>query len=352
MDPSSLERNAEIERRQAVLNESTGNTGNTGSNAPPTMPRRYVDMYDENQKFVLFNIAHIEQRPINSRPSFRVIGFFPSEAKAIAKASSMPGDCSIFMAPVGAHNLLCSSLTNQNDPNYVSSKISTILKMNEDIAASHTGDFKKRTSEPNVAGGSSTTSQPSSHSYKSVDPPSGCKEVSDFMQSNAVRNQTFSVCSSQRDLTVQLNDPPEPIVIFWRSFQTEADATDYVTNTLSKDVTNLNIDVVDMYEWIFPEDVDRDKLNEGYRNKELNTIMAKRKTAKDDIKDYERQCEVAGVAPRQTIVQVDTTSGITTVDAPGPLASVAAFMKSTDGTDVRIADDNIKVDGTIMKHAD
>jgi hypothetical protein len=51
------------------------------------------------------------------------------------------------------------------------------------------------------------------------------------------------------------------------------------------------MDVVDMYEWLFPEDIDPDQMTEHYRHEELNLIMQERKNQKRELQKFERKLE-------------------------------------------------------------
>ena len=63
---------------------------------------------------------------------------------------------------------------------------------------------------------------------------------------------------------------------------------------------------MDCYEWLFPEDVDRDKIQEMYRHSEQNKVMLQRKAEADKVVDFEQWCKERKIEP--PVVEVTTSA--------------------------------------------
>lgn len=105
------------------------------------------------------------------------------------------------------------------------------------------------------------------------------------------RRQNFAVILVLEDITkpvMQGHDDPEPLILFIDCFEDESSARDYMSNTLSKYVYYHNMFLVEMYEWLFPEDLVYDKMDERYRDEEQNKIMQAKKEKEKELKDFEK----------------------------------------------------------------
>jgi hypothetical protein len=93
------------------------------------------------------------------------------------------------------------------------------------------------------------------------------------------RGQTFAVISILEDITpeaIQGKDDSEPAVCVWTAADTADECTAFCKG-IGKTIP-FNLDVVHMYEFLFPQEVDMDNVQEVYRDEELNNIMSARKT--------------------------------------------------------------------------
>jgi hypothetical protein len=93
------------------------------------------------------------------------------------------------------------------------------------------------------------------------------------------RDQTFAVISILEDITheaIHGADDAEPAVCVWTAAATPEECTAFCKG-VGKTIP-FNLDVVHMYEFLFPQEVDMDNVQEVYRDEELNNIMAARKS--------------------------------------------------------------------------
>jgi hypothetical protein len=94
----------------------------------------------------------------------------------------------------------------------------------------------------------------------------------------------------------------EPIVaLFGGEFESAEKAKEFIIKDISKWCTDQAIDVVDMYEWLWPTEVDPDMLEEEHRTahagftQELNTVMKQRKKTMETTAEARAQSAAFGV---------------------------------------------------------
>ena len=109
-----------------------------------------------------------------------------------------------------------------------------------------------------------------------------------------VRNQRYAVLSVVRDYeTAAEGDPTgdEPGVIVWAAFDSEEEAVKYNKAVASKELRDHDLAIVSMYEWLYPHMMNSDKVDQLYRNEELNNIMKHNRTASTRVRQFEDMCE-------------------------------------------------------------
>ncbi len=109
-----------------------------------------------------------------------------------------------------------------------------------------------------------------------------------------VRNQRYAVVSVVNDYETGTDANPvgeEPGVIVWAAFDTEAEALRYNKCVASKKVRDHDLAIVSMYEWLYPHMMSSDRVEQLYRNEELNRIMRHARTASKQVREFEDMCE-------------------------------------------------------------
>ena len=132
------------------------------------------------------------------------------------------------------------------------------------------------------------------------------------------------------DAALSHSTDPEPAAVIYGGFESESAAWDYIENTASLYEPDVHLDVVDGYEWLFPEDVDPEQMKEVYRDTELNKIMNQRKKEKQKLADFESYCrELKMDTPVTEVIGDGTEDGKVTVTSTVPKA---AEIATADGT--------------------
>lgn len=384
------EREVEFQRRTNVFDQS-----DPALDAPVASSTRKATLADviiPEQQLVLFNIAHRNQCPKNSRPAYRILGFFENKrtmqkhAEMILNATDEKSRCNIHMAEVGKKVVLCESLKRQSDEKYIATKTKLITEkyLDDDQHRKKEFDANKANQRVGVAGQSilhrrhdKATArrraleafaqiqqhkvpepllkgpQQQSQTLPLIKTEEAKNEPDVVAVSHTVLGQTFAVMSCIPDNTsgaMKGRSLPEPIVIFWRAFGSEKEAIDWVLGVGSKAITHVDLDVVECYQWQFPEDVDREKIKEGFRTKELQNVMNQKKAGHEEVADFERWCDSEKIKPPTTefVLNPDTKEA-TTVTATEHVAELTAYEKllPTDKDFQPLRRRKIKADKTI-----
>jgi len=84
----------------------------------------------------------------------------------------------------------------------------------------------------------------------------------------------------------------EPMVRILKTYENKEEAEKDVEENLSKYITDFDIDVVDMGEWLFPEAVDYDKIEKfQFRDVQQQEVMQSRRRERKKVRDYETLCQ-------------------------------------------------------------
>jgi len=109
-----------------------------------------------------------------------------------------------------------------------------------------------------------------------------------------VRMQRYAVVSVIADDSQTCRDLQQPAIIVWDAVDTEEEAKAIIKNGIGHDVSDVHLDVVAMYEWLFPTAIDFEKVTEEYRDEKLNDLMQHRKTEHQRVSDFRKLCEKQG----------------------------------------------------------
>ena len=278
------------------------------------------------QQFVLLNIAHKNHRPTHEQPAFRIIGAFATReevAAYVAEHYPNPKE-SIFACPVHQLIPLCKSHGKQLDGEYCQRTIDDIIALHENLLKTKNEDFKQSIANQQIGTiGSSLTAarekarkhrENSSHvklvSEKFKSRTAGFQPVGIAMpNSKCIAKQQFAVVIVLQDIrTKPLHGEAElePLIAVLFVAGAKEDASAYSRYTASKVYKDCTIDVVDMYQWLFPESIEADTIQaEEYGNQELNGIMQARNANKSQMSEYERWYAENGADDGVTRVTAD-----------------------------------------------
>jgi anti-sigma28 factor (negative regulator of flagellin synthesis) len=153
-----------------------------------------------------------------------------------------------------------------------------------------------------------------------------------------VRNQRYAVISVVKDYeSAQGNDPvgEEPGVIVWAAFDTEEEAVKYNKVVASKQLRDHDLAIVSMYEWLFPHMMNSDRVEQLYRNEELNNIMKQARISSTRVREFEEMCEREGIECPATEVEPDLAEA-----APRKWQPPVGSGLDTEGSDMPVINVN------------
>jgi len=149
-----------------------------------------------------------------------------------------------------------------------------------------------------------------------------------------VRNQSYAVISVVKDYETAKGDDPvgdEPGVIVWAAFATEEEAVKYNKVVASKQLRDHDLAIVSMYEWLYPHMMNSDKVEQLYRNEELNNIMKQARISSTRVREFEEMCEREGIECPATEVEPDLSD-----PAPRKWQPPVGSGLDTDGSDIPV----------------
>ena len=130
----------------------------------------------------------------------------------------------------------------------------------------------------------------------------------------------------------------EPIITLYGAFESEEEAKHYITSTLSKQVTDQDLFIHPMYEWIY---VDAKSMEDKcipckYRDSTLDAIMRKHRTQSSDVKSFLASCKEADIEPNITEIDgnphEENLMKITKLEDEDPTSPECSLDEDNSGT--------------------
>jgi hypothetical protein len=269
----------------------------------------------------IFNLAHRGQRPKKDMPAFRFLGLRGTREEIQSHVQNhvepTMKDCAIHMAQARKWVLICKTFERQQDGHYVMEKLEKMLQIylqdderrkkefetvvqNQERTKQGQSLYKKREKARKFGRHGKINSrlkalhqhdQQVEHQLAHNDQ---IRTVSDVHRDALLRKQEYIVASVLPDYTPEVlngTEDPEPAVCFWRAFPDYDSAHEWVTTVGARYVRKFPLDIYDAYEWIFPENVNLDEINEGYRHPEQNNMMNQKKREKARVMEFEQWCK-------------------------------------------------------------
>jgi len=236
--------------------------------------------------YVLVNIAHSARRPSAPRAAFRILGLFSSADEASMHARNLlVSDVDMHLAEVGKFFALMRE-AEQDEGKHLRS----VYEAYKQRLKSHEEDFRENV-EQQRTGQVSDLSLPTSAEADvsrlfSGDAPSAVPRGAEL------RLQNFAVVSVMQDHQEPDPDRQQPCVVVWGAYDTEEQAKEAVRKQLSLTVTDLHLEVVQLYEWLHPTEVGKhlDELVEEFRDEKLTEIISTRKEEARKVKAFRQSC--------------------------------------------------------------
>jgi hypothetical protein len=242
-----------------------------------------------DQRFVVYGLSHQGIPPISTEPGVRFCGVFADNAEAVHHAeriSSADPDCSMLISTTKEWVTMASSFDLLSDQKSYQDHIEQILAAYRREVKRNEHEFKDRLrpqedvenddekdvendGEKDVEKDATETSSPDggcNHSHRSC--------YCDYPRDLEVRNQRVAVVSFLQDLIATDSEPKQPLFILWAVFDSTDEADAWIRNHAGDRIHDVDLDTVDMYEWLFPNSATDDKMSKViYRNEEKQKIM-------------------------------------------------------------------------------
>ena len=268
---------------------------------------------------VLYNVAHVGRSPTckdPQNPALRILGVFAGGQEAAEHAlilSRKFENLDYWITPLG--EWLMMHVERMTEQEVLSERIQ--LRLSKHLKRRER-DFKQIEAARDKKIQSKTSYQKNERANRILEnSPAGEtsreNSVGEFSAKYMRINQRFAVISMLADTeqAVRLKRrPAEPLFRIYATFPSKKTATAYIKEELSVHVGNYDLDVVDMYEWLYPQAIDPDEIVEEYRNPEINSIMQHAKEEKKTTKQFRQRCSQLGKEPDMSYISglMDTIS--------------------------------------------
>jgi hypothetical protein len=270
--------------------------------------------------YVLLNIAHHHRRPSAPRAAFRLLGVFssPDEVRLHVQNLLTP-DVDMHLAEVGRFFALMRDADQDEGAHLRRVQEGYSQRLRE-----HAEDFRenvclRRTGE--------TTHAPPDDERSAAEPerppPAAQDGPSAVPRSAELRLQNFAVVSVMQDEAEPLRERQQPCVVVWAVYDTEEQAKVAIKERHARLVTDLHLEVVQLYEWLHPTEVAEhlDELQEEFRDEKLTELIRSRKAEARNVRAYRQSC---GDREPPLIDFSRPEVRISGPEAPGELAELTA----------------------------
>lgn len=278
-----------------------------------------LPLQNDAHRFIFVHIAHQSHRPISIYPAIRILGAFSTEDEVkdwIKQYYGTDQSCSSWLTVSHQLLVLCESTSKQLNQKYFQDHMKTLLSFHENLQNKSQTDFDENVENRKI-GKTGCSLYAKDNKLKQKHNQTELKQfknkiknlpsTTQLSQSVRVNGQNFAVIIILRDLrqlVLEKKTVAEPGIAILDVFSELDDALHYAKYTASKHYSTCSIDVVDMYQWIFPENVDTDAIPEMYGNEQLNDIMVGRKDTNANVAKYEEYCKEHNLNPDVTSVDV------------------------------------------------
>jgi hypothetical protein len=342
----------EIERRKLALAANCNSSSSNSSTESTAVAVNIQFQSHQGYRFALMNKANRFMRPSCKRPAFRLLGFFRNneeleeyieELKSSGCIDPQDGSCKlgdIHKVPIITHyTLISKSISRDRNEQYVISKINEIKKLHmehhrmadeefrqnrEEKKAGKTGlsieKKREKAKEKRKKSSREAAIKEKAASLASTTAAAAPSLIGRVPRAMEFREQNYAIIIMLEDITKPVlkgQDDPEPVILLLDAFESKEEAQKYL-DTLSHYVFYMSMYIVDMYQWLFPEDLDAKQIEEQYRNPEQNLIMKTKKEKDLEVKKYKEDVESKknnALEDHSSSVAVDTSTTVTAAAA-------------------------------------
>lgn len=282
----------------------------------------------DDQQIFLVNLAHRQQQPRCQVPAFRVLGAFPDKNALMRHVKSVGienfGGAALHVVEAHKKAVICSTLEKQQNNTYVMNKVEESTKIYTNMLDFHSKEFaenrqKKQQGKTGLSQKEKVAQKTKSSRQLLLEEKfnefkSKANEAGTVSRMAEVRNQSFVVASIIDDMSpavLKNMEDPEPLVILWQCFDSEAEAKRYIMGTAQEKVRDVSMDIFNMYEWVYPTEINVDVVNEQFRDPRLDKIMKARKRTKANVMNFEQWCAKEG--KEAPVLEIEATPDETKV---------------------------------------
>jgi hypothetical protein len=237
-------------------------------------------------------------------PCFRMLGLFKTQTDAkrhCAKFDS--GAMDIYMYKT--HTFLPINLQRHTPPEVEQTIVEQVTKQYHERKKANTQAFKKNVEDKTMGKIPESINQLKTQPKIGIvedgeDEGDAGEEVSRRLEldtTHEIRSQRFIVWSYMEDKEIG-EEPEQPIICIYAALEDEATAI-YQSKFLSQKITDVNLVVSPMYEWIH---LNARMLNDKtipseYRNKKLDQIMKRKQASHQQVETYVNTCTERSIEP-------------------------------------------------------
>lgn len=268
------------------------------------------------QRYLLYSVSHAEMPPIAkdpTNPGIRVYGLMESrdDCRAYAKeVSAADPTCSLLITDTHRWDVLARSPDRLADPHYKPAKLRRLAQAHAELRASTTAEFRNNV-DSHRTGGKDTKNEETMVSEETREVrrilheatweqtvATGRKARTRLPGTLAIEDQRFMVVAFMRDLSPEVvdgDDDPEPAFMVLAAFATEKECDRYVRNVAADQVQDHDMDIVEMRQWLHPEQMGlSERLSTIYRDKELTEIMSQHKKDATQVSRFKQEQAALG----------------------------------------------------------
>ena len=285
----------ELARRRDVQGQNTFDAHESNHSFPRTQTEKGVvppPFEDPDQRFVVYSLSHRGIPPISEEPGVRLCGVFGDNAEALHHAkriSAVDPDCSVLISRTKEWVLMGSSFEILADQQRCREHIERVLAAHRQEQQITEHEFKQRL-RPEAASEEGGPEEGGPEKAASSAAPEGGKPntqdapvadgsnrrscYGDYSRDLEVRNQQVAVVSFLKDSIADDGQSEQPLFVMWACFDSTEKADAWIRNHAGDRIQDVDLDTVDMYEWLFPTRATDDKMGKVvYRNEEKQKIM-------------------------------------------------------------------------------
>ena len=289
-------------------------------------------------EYAMVHIAHKNSRPVSNRPAFRILKLCESREDAFEHYRENPHlgeECALHLFPLSRWFALCRSLEDQQNAEYCFEYIDETIVRHRDEIVEKNKEFEENVREKKTGEVDKDKMKLKAHLKNRIKSAAagrqkairtlekkkmlerGGKKAAKLKRDDEVRGQRYAIVSVCRDNTVEGKRAqktrgfkaysPQPLVRIHAVFDDKDEATTWMEENASNKVINHDLYVVDMYEWLYPEEENVEKIEGKYRNEEQNKILTARVDNERKLESFTEWAKAEQKEIPETIVESDGT---------------------------------------------